>query len=105
MRAGLSGSVPSTDLESMLTAAGFAVLGSRLATSRFDPPLSDPARQVLLGRLRRSRDQLADQLAPDDLHALDVLTDPTDPHSVLHHPAVFLTSSRQILVAQSQPNP
>ena len=49
MRSSLSGSVPSRDLESMLTSAGFDVVGSRIAVERFDPPLSDMARQVALG--------------------------------------------------------
>jgi len=71
-------SVQSADLPSMLTAAGFDVLGSRIARVRFDPPVPDVARQVALGRLRRTREELGDGLDGDDLHTLDVLVDPDD---------------------------
>jgi SAM-dependent methyltransferase len=100
MRAGLSGSVPSSDLESMLSSAGFEMVGSRLLHERFDPPLSDAARQVVAGRLRRARHQLAELLDDDDLRALDVLTDDNDPHSVVRRPDVFVAASRQIVVAR-----
>ena len=51
MRAGLPDSVPSIDLAAMLTAAGLAVVGgSRLARERFDPPLSEAARNVVVER-------------------------------------------------------
>jgi len=100
MRAGLSGSVPSTDLASMVTSAGLEVVGSRLARQRFDPPLSDGARQVVVDRISRARHQLDDLLDDDDLRALEVLGDADDPRSVLHRPDVYLAASRQIVVAR-----
>ncbi|MGH9176117.1 MAG: class I SAM-dependent methyltransferase [Vicinamibacterales bacterium] len=100
MRAGLSRSVPSADLASMLRAAGFDVIGSRLTRERFDPPLSDPARQVVLGRIRRARKQLDELLDDDDLRTLDVLSDANDPRGVMHRADVFVASSRQIVVAR-----
>lgn len=99
MRAGLDGSVPSADLTAMVAAAGLDVVGARLARERFDPPLADAARQVLVGRLRRSRDRLDERLDDDDLRTLDVLCDADDPRSVLHRPDVFVASSRQIVIA------
>lgn len=105
MRARLPGSVPSTDLPSMLTSAGFDVVGSRVATERFDPPLSDRARQFLSGRLGRVRHQFEELLGEDDLGALDVLSDPDDPRSVMHRSDVFVVASRQIVVARPAPHP
>jgi SAM-dependent methyltransferase len=99
MRAGLSDSVPSTDLTSMLASAGFDLVGSRIAVERFDPPLSDLARHVVLGRVRRARRGLDDRLDDEDLRALDVLADADDPRGVMHRADVFVASSRQIVVA------
>jgi SAM-dependent methyltransferase len=100
MRAGLTGSVPSADLESMLTSAGLEVIGSRRAHERLDPPLSDAARRFVFGRIRRARQQFDELLDDDDLRALDVLGDADDPRSVLHRPDVFIAASRQIVVAR-----
>jgi SAM-dependent methyltransferase len=100
MREGLKGAVPSVDLSSMLTFAGFEVIGSRLARQHFDAPLSDHARQVALGYVRRARHQLDEYLGDDDLHALDVLSDADDPRGVMHRSDVFVASSRQIVIAR-----
>lgn len=105
MRAGLSGSVTSTDLASMITSAGLEVVGSRLARERFDPPLSDTARQFVLERVRRTRQQLDELLDDGDLRTLDVLSDPDDPRGVMHRADVFVASSRQIMVARPLQNP
>lgn len=105
MRAGLPGSVPSTDLASMLTSAGLDVVGSRLARERFDPPLSDTALQVVLERVRGARHKLDELLEEDDLRTLDVLSDADDPRSVMHRPDVFIASSRQIVVARPRQHP
>jgi len=100
MRAGLPGSVPSTDLASMLTAAGLEVVGSRVAHQHFDPPLPDAARQVAAERVRRARQHLDERLDDDDLRTLDVLGDADDPCGVMHRADMFVTSSRQIVVAR-----
>ena len=83
MRDGLTDAVPSTDLSSMLTSAGFEVLSSRIAREYFDPPLSEVARQVVLGHLRRTRTQLDELLDDDDLRAIDVLVDADDRRGVM----------------------
>ena len=100
MRAGLPGSVPSANLESMLTSARFDVIGSRVDRERFDPPLSDRARQFVAQRIDRTRRQLDGRLDDDDLRALDVLSDADDPRSVLRRTDVFIAASRQIVIAR-----
>lgn len=100
MRAGLPHSVPSTDLPSMLTAAGLDVVGSRLARQRLDAPLADDARRLVLGHLRRIHKQLGEHLDEDDFSTLDVLTDADDPRSVMHRSDVFVAASRQIAIAR-----
>jgi len=100
MREGLNGTVPSADLSSMATAAGLEVVDSRVARERFDAPLSDTARRVVLGHLRRLREQLGGHLADDDLNTLDVLIDVDDPRGVMHRSDVFVEASRQVLMAR-----
>ena len=101
MRAGLSDSVASDDdLPTMLGAAGLEVLDSRIASKRFDPPLSEEGRQVAQHHLSRSRHQLGEHLDEDDLAALGVLADPDDPRGVMHRPDVFLAAWRQIAIAR-----
>jgi hypothetical protein len=100
MRAGLPGSVPSEDLPSMLTAAGFEVVGARLAHVRLDPPLPDDARRLVLGQLRRAHDQLTDHLDPDDLRTLEILIDADDHRGVMHRSDVFIDTARHIVVAR-----
>jgi len=100
MRAGLADSVPSADLPSMLTAAGFDVVGSRVEVQRYDPPLSDTARQLVVERIRGARHQLEDLIDEDDRRALDVLGDGNDPRSAVHRADVFVAASRLIVVAR-----
>lgn len=106
MREGLTDSVDSTDLATMLASAGLEVVSSRLAHERLDGPLSNDARRLVLGHLRRIRDQFVDHLVDDDLRALDLLTDSEDPRSVMHRSDVFVAASRQIMIARpSAPAP
>jgi SAM-dependent methyltransferase len=100
MREGLAGVVPSTDLPSMVTAAGFEVLDSRIAHESFDAPLSEDIRQMVLGHLRRTRRHLEELLDQDDLEAIDALTHPDNRRCVLHRPDVFVAASRQIVIAR-----
>jgi SAM-dependent methyltransferase len=100
MRDGLPDSVPSTDLPSMVAAAGLTVIGSRLARVRLNAPLDDAGRRVAAGSLRRAREQFDEYLDDDDRHTLDVLVDPDDLRGIMHRPDVFIDSSRQIVVAR-----
>jgi SAM-dependent methyltransferase len=104
MREGLPDTVASQDLRSMLISAGFTVTGFRVVRERFDPPLSEKARQVVLGHFQRLRGQLDGRLEPDDIEALQVLSDPDDRRGVMHRSDVFVSSSRQIFVAQPAPD-
>lgn len=100
MREGLEGAVPSADVASMLASAGFDVVDSRTVHQRFDPPLPDAARQVVLGHLRRARTRLEERLDDEDLAAIDVLIDEDDPRSVARRPDAFVHASRQIVIAR-----
>jgi hypothetical protein len=100
MREGLTDSVPSADLPSMLTTAGLEVVGSRLARQRLDAPLADDARRLVLGHLERVRRQLGERLDEDDLHTVDVLSDTDDPRGVMLRPDVYVAASRQIVIAR-----
>ena len=88
----------------MLHAAGFEVLGTRLARERIDPPLSADARRLVLGNLTRMHDKFAEHLDAGDLHTLETLIDPEDPRGVMHRPDMFVNASRQILVARPVDN-
>jgi len=101
MRRGLPGAVASSDLSSMLGAAGLEALVSRPAHRRFDAPLPDEARRVVLGHLRRVSDHLSGYLDNDDLRTLDVLNDADDPRGVMHRSDVFVAASRQIVIART----
>jgi SAM-dependent methyltransferase len=100
MREGLEGAVPSDDVPSMLAAAGFEVIDSRTVHERFDAPVSDLARQVVVGHLRRNRTHLEELLDEEDLAAIDVLVDEGDPRSVTRRTDVFVHASRQIVLGR-----
>lgn len=100
MREGLEDAVPSDDVPSMLAAAGFEAVDSRTAHERFDAPLPDRARQVVLGHLRRNRTHLEQLIDAEDLAAIDVLVDEDDPRSVARRPDVFVHASRQIVIGR-----
>lgn len=102
MREGLEGAVPSDDVPTMLAAAGFDVVDSRTVHERFDAPLSDAARQVVLGHLRRTRMNLGELIDDEDLAALDVLTDEDDPRAVVRRSDAFVLASRQIAIGRRQ---
>lgn len=96
MREDLTDSVPSPDIASMFASAGFEVISSHIVRQRLDSPLSDDARRLVLGGLQRVSGQLDD----DDRATITVLTDPTDPRSVMHRQDVFVQASRRIVIAR-----
>jgi SAM-dependent methyltransferase len=101
MRAGLPNSEASSDVPSMLTAAGLAVVDTRVARVRLDPPLSDEARRFVLGQVQGARERFAEFLDDDDLETLGVLGDVDDPRSVARRPDVFVDASREITIAST----
>ena len=100
MRAGLPGSVPSEDLAAMLVAAGFEIVGSRLARVDLEAPLTADARRFVVGQLKRARDGLGGRLGADDLTALDVLLDADDRRGIIQRPDLFVAASRQVVIAR-----
>ena len=100
MRHGLADSVEAGDVASKLTAAGFVVLGERIARDRLDAPLGDTERQVAQGELLRLRKQFGDRLDADDAQTLDVLCDESDPRAAVNRADLFAESSRQIVIAR-----
>ena len=100
MRHGLPGSVESDDLPSMLDAAGFVVIGQRVARQRLDPPLTDDARRVAHDELLRARAQFGDRLDPDDVHTLDILCDEHDRRGAMQRADLFMAVSQQIVLAR-----
>lgn len=100
MRAGLPGAVPSPDLAAMAIAAGFEVVGSRLAHVDLDAPLAADARRLVIEHVRRVREQFGSLLNADDVRSLDILLDADDPRSVVRRADVFVKASRQILIAR-----
>ncbi len=100
MRHGLADAVQSSDVPAMVAAAGFEIVGQRVARERLDPPLSDDARRVAHGELLRSRTQFGDRLDADDLHTLDILCDEDDPRGAMHRADLFMAASRQVVIAR-----
>lgn len=100
MRDGLEGSVPSAELDMMVRAAGLEVIGSRLSRIRLEAPFTPVVRAVATGALQRVRDEFASRLEADDVAALDVLLDESDPRSLAHRPDAFIESSRRLLLAR-----
>ena len=96
MRIDLTDSVPSLDLALMFTSAGFEIISSQIIRQRLDSPLSDAARRLVLGDLQRVSGLLDD----DDRATVAVLTDPTDPRSVMQRQDVFVEASRRLVIAQ-----
>ena len=100
MRGGLTDSVPSASLPSMLASAGFEMVFDRLVHVRLDAPLSDDARRFAQGYLHRSRDQFAEHLDDDDRQTLAVLASDDDPRGVMRRPDVLIAASQQIVIAR-----
>jgi SAM-dependent methyltransferase len=100
MRDGLTDSVPSVELPSMVTSAGLEIVGSRVARVNLDPPLSESGRRFVAGFVAGSRERLDEYLDGDDLRALDVLSDAHDPRGVSRRSDVFISASRQIVIAR-----
>jgi SAM-dependent methyltransferase len=104
MRAGLDHTVASSDLTTMLGAAGYEVVGNRFARVQLDPPLALDARRMVHHHLTRLDHQLEGRLDDDDRAAVRVLTDPADPRGVMHRDDVFVAASRRMVVARSAPD-
>jgi SAM-dependent methyltransferase len=88
-----------SDWGERLTTTGFAVVAKRTFTVDLQPPLPVTAGLFARGRLRRTRDLVAGDLAADDAAVLDTLIDSRGPHSVLRRSDLAVRTSRQLWVA------
>ncbi|MFF1832731.1 class I SAM-dependent methyltransferase [Streptomyces sp. NPDC058231] len=97
MRAALPGATRETeDWSALFAAVGLAPQGTRSFLLDLPAPLSGPALGHVVAEFTRRREALADQLAADDVAALDRLLDPEDPAGLHHRPDVFLLTARTV---------
>jgi SAM-dependent methyltransferase len=87
------------DWPAMLRAAGLVFTGSRTFLTDLPAPLDDRARDYLHAHLSRTREMLADALAADDRHTLDVLLDDGSPASIRRRPDAFCLSATTVHTA------
>lgn len=79
-----------------LTRAGFTIEAERPFTIDLEPPLPPATGPYAQATLHRLRTHLTDRLPPEDLTALDTLTAPDTPQSVLHRPDLTVHTTRRI---------
>ncbi|MBO2464703.1 class I SAM-dependent methyltransferase [Actinomadura violacea] len=84
----------------MLTNAGFVVEGEQVFTANIEGSRDETVGRYALGTLRRVRAAVADELAPDDLAALDRLLDTGGPGSILHRDDLALRTERTVWAAR-----
>ncbi|MEU3854957.1 class I SAM-dependent methyltransferase [Streptomyces sp. NPDC029554] len=84
----------------MLTAAGFTVEGERTLAVDIDGTGSEAVGRYALGILRRIRAAVTQELAPEDLTALDRLLDTEGPHSVLRRDDLNVRTRRTVWAAR-----
>lgn len=97
MRAGLPDVRDITeDWPALLAAAGLRHGGTRSFLLDLPAPLAHDARTHAVDVFTRTREALADQLAADDLAALDRLLDPADPGGLRLRPDVFALGARTV---------
>jgi len=101
LRESLPDATPSAGYPAMLETSGFELVVDRVVHVRLDPPLPKEARQVVLGQVRRIREESGDSLAEQDRAALNVLIDEGHPLGIMRRPDVFLDASRHVYIARS----
>jgi SAM-dependent methyltransferase len=90
----------SIDWATMLTEAGFELLGQRELALRLPAPLDLAARELVRHQLQGPAHRAAGRLARPDLEVLDALLDADDPQCVLHRDDMRLEISRTFLLAR-----
>jgi SAM-dependent methyltransferase len=101
MRESLPHATPSSDYPTMLAAAGCELVADRVVHVQLAAPLETRARQMLLGRLRRTRQLYGERLDEQDYDALAVLTDENHPLGIMRRADAFLDASRHIYVGRT----
>ncbi|MBQ1161469.1 class I SAM-dependent methyltransferase [Streptomyces sp. A73] len=100
MRAELPGHTRTVeDWPALLVAAGLAPTGSRTFLTDLSAPLDPVARAHVRARVERFRENLADDLAAEDLATLDTLLDDASPDGILRRPDVFLLTATTVHTA------
>jgi SAM-dependent methyltransferase len=82
-----------------LTAAGFTLEGERTLTVNLEGSRTDAVGRYALNSLQRLRASTADELAPEDLTALDQLLDTDSPHSILRRTDLAVRTERTVWAA------
>ncbi|MFJ5288533.1 class I SAM-dependent methyltransferase [Streptomyces sp. NPDC088348] len=83
-----------------LTAAGFTVEGERVITVDLGPTRAEAVGRYALSSLTRLRGNVADELAAEDVTALDQLLDTGGPHSILRRDDVTVRTERMVWAAR-----
>lgn len=83
-----------------LTTAGFAVPTARVFKAEVPPPLPEPAHRYAKGLFRMLREVERDRLDADDVAALDVLLNDTDPRGLARRQDLTLRARRKTWAAQ-----
>jgi SAM-dependent methyltransferase len=83
----------------LMSQAGFTGVAEHVFGIDLPAPLPGPARRYVQVALQRGRDALDDELADDDLAALDALTGDDGPHSVLQREDLAIRGTRAIWTA------
>jgi SAM-dependent methyltransferase len=89
-----------TDWSATLTTAGFEVAFHRTIVVDLPAPLTEPARRWVSQVFQRSAAIVHERLSADDHATLAILTDPTDPRSVMHRTDVEVHVGRSFYVAR-----
>ncbi|WP_329268842.1 class I SAM-dependent methyltransferase [Streptomyces sp. NBC_01451] len=97
MRTSLPGHVRETeDWPALLTAAGLRPSGTRSFTLDLPAPLTDAAREYVIGVFDRRRTMFADELDAEDRATLDRLLDPDDKAGLHHRPDIFVLATHTL---------
>ncbi|MFI6084001.1 class I SAM-dependent methyltransferase [Streptomyces sp. NPDC051217] len=88
------------DWGSKLTAADFTVEGERTVTVNLGPPHTEAVGRYALTSLTRMRGGVGEELAAEDLAALDLLLDTGSPHSILRREDLTVRTERTVWAAR-----
>jgi len=83
-----------------LRTAGFEMVDHRTIVVDLPAPLPEPARRWVSQGLLRSAAMVQQRLSADDHATLTILTDPTDPRSVMQRADVEVHAGRSLYVAR-----
>ncbi|WP_461168102.1 class I SAM-dependent methyltransferase [Tsukamurella serpentis] len=102
MRSDLHGTVEMPeDWPGMLRSAGLVDVTARTFLVDRPAPLDDASRRAVTSMLARHL-AAADRLDPGDAAVLRRLTDPSDPHSAMRRPDVFVLAARTVYIGTAR---